>query len=138
MARMPIFGHMFCGHNSTISGSIGLKFCMGVQQTIIYRLVMRNLSYDAYFSVLIFWATFGRKMGVATTCTPNPNQKDGQLGGPFGPTTVSKSCFRNFQGCTPPSLINSQTNYNSFLLLAWPFDILKMEGGKVVTGVCLT
>ena len=40
---------------------------MCTQETIIYRLVMGNLSYDAYFSFLIFWATFGRKMGMATT-----------------------------------------------------------------------
>ena len=33
---------------------IGLKILMGVQETIIYRLMMRNLSYDAYFSDLIF------------------------------------------------------------------------------------
>ena len=40
---------------------------MRVQETIIYRLMMRNLSYDACFSFLIFWDTFGGKMGVATT-----------------------------------------------------------------------
>ena len=46
---------------------------MGVQETIIYRLVMRNLilSNDAYFPFLIFWATFGGKMGVANMCAPN-------------------------------------------------------------------
>ena len=32
---------------------------------------MKNLSYDAYFSVLFFWATYGGKMGVATTHAPN-------------------------------------------------------------------
>ena len=40
---------------------------MGTQETIIYRLVVRNPGYDGYFSVLIFLATFGGKMGVATT-----------------------------------------------------------------------
>ena len=44
MARMPIFGHTFFGHNSAISGPIRLKFFMGVQETIIYVLVMSNLS----------------------------------------------------------------------------------------------
>ena len=33
---------------------------------IIYRLVMINSSFDAYFD---FWATFGGKMSVATRCT---------------------------------------------------------------------
>ena len=32
---------------------------------------MRNSSYDAYFSILIFTATFGVQMGVATTLAPN-------------------------------------------------------------------
>ena len=71
MAYMPIFGHTFFGHNSSISEPIGLKFLMGVQETIIYRLVMRNISYGAYFSFLIFLATFWEKMGVATILTPN-------------------------------------------------------------------
>ena len=50
-----------------IFGPIGLKILMGTQEAIIYRLVMRNLSYDAYISFLIFLATFGEKVGVATT-----------------------------------------------------------------------
>ena len=54
MARKPMFGHTFFGHNSAISGLIGLKIFKGVQETIIYWLVMRNLSYSAYFSFLIF------------------------------------------------------------------------------------
>ena len=45
MARMPIFEHTFISHNSVI----GLKYFMGVQETIIYRSMMRNLSYNAYF-----------------------------------------------------------------------------------------
>ena len=54
---------------------------MGTQETIIFRVVLRNPSYDAYFSVLGFLATFGGKMGVATMRTPNslgppnPNKK---------------------------------------------------------------
>ena len=47
-------------------GPIGLNFFMGAQETFISRLVLRNPSYDAYFSFLIFWATFGGKMDVAT------------------------------------------------------------------------
>ena len=61
------------GHNPAILNfsPIGLKFFMGTQETIIYRLVMRSSSYDAYFSFLIFWATFGGKMGVAIMRAPN-------------------------------------------------------------------
>ena len=36
---------------------------MGTQETIIYRLVVRNQSYDAYH----FWTNFGGKMGLAIT-----------------------------------------------------------------------
>ena len=54
-ARMLIFGHTFFGHNSAILRSWGLKFLMGAQETIIYRLVVRNPSYYAYFW---FLATF--------------------------------------------------------------------------------
>ena len=61
---MPIFGHTFFGHNSAIFGPIGQKIVMQTQENIIYP------SYDAYFSVLIFWATFGGKIGVATTHAP--------------------------------------------------------------------
>ena len=43
---------------------------MGIQEFIIHRLVMKNPSYDAYFSFLIFWVTFSGKMGVATTRDP--------------------------------------------------------------------
>ena len=42
---------------------------MGTQETIIYRLVMRNPSYDANFS--FSWVTFGGKMGVAATRPPS-------------------------------------------------------------------
>ena len=66
---MPIFGHTFFGQNSAICGLIEPEIFMGTQETIIYRLPVRNLSYDAYFWFLIFWATFGGKMGVATTRT---------------------------------------------------------------------
>ena len=49
MARMPIFGHTFFGHNSAIFGPIGLKIGMRTQETVIYRLVVKFFSYDAYF-----------------------------------------------------------------------------------------
>ena len=43
-----------------ITQPIGLKCFMGVKETIIYRLVMRSLSYDAHLSVFIFWRENGR------------------------------------------------------------------------------
>ena len=95
--HMPIFGHTFFGHKSAIFSRI--------QETIIYRLVLINPSYEANISFLIFWATFGGKMGVASvhhahplwSGASKPDQKVGPLGGPFGSTAILKSCFRNFQ-----------------------------------------
>ena len=54
---------------------------MEAQETIIDRLVTKNPSYDAYFLFFIFWATFGRKMGVVTMLALN-----GQ--GPSKPTKM--------------------------------------------------
>ena len=50
---------------------IGLEFCVGFQENIILRLVMRNLSCDAYLLFFILGPLFGKKMGVATTRAPN-------------------------------------------------------------------
>ena len=65
-----------------------------------------GIAYDAYFSVQIFWVTLGRKMGVAAMHAPNGpglrtrhDRQVGplQLGGPFGLTAISKSCFQNWE-----------------------------------------
>ena len=42
-----------------ITQSIELKIFLGTQEPIMYRLVVRNLRYVVYFSVLIFRTTFG-------------------------------------------------------------------------------
>ena len=67
-----------------------------------YYLSMRNPNYDAYFSFFDFrplltgtWAWSPR--APLLVWASKPNQKFGPLGGPFGPITISKSCFRNFQ-----------------------------------------
>ena len=44
---------------------IRLKFFMGTQETISYRLVMRNHSFGPYLPFSIFWALRSSKMGVA-------------------------------------------------------------------------
>ena len=86
---------------------------------------MRNLSYDAYFLVLIFWATFGGKMGVSqlnqsqqkvgtlggasgslmVNENSKPNQKVGTLGGAFGSlgqTLDFETMFSKLSGVNPP------------------------------------
>ena len=68
---MPIYGHTFFGHNAAILRQTVVKFFIGTRGTIIYRVVVINPSNDAYFSFLNFRATFGGKMGVATTRAPN-------------------------------------------------------------------
>ena len=49
-----------------LKNRLSLVIFMGTQETIIYRLVVINPSYDAYFSFLIFWVTFCDKLGVAS------------------------------------------------------------------------
>ena len=90
MARIPILGHTFFGYNSAISWLIGQKIFMGIP------------SYDAYFSVLIFWPLSAGKLAwppraLLMAWGLQIRQKVGPLGGTFGPTTISKSCNRNFQ-----------------------------------------
>ena len=65
--------------NLAISGPIGLIFFMGVRKIIIYRLVMKMLSNIAYFSFMIFWATFGGKKGVSTARAPNGLRLSNQI-----------------------------------------------------------
>ena len=80
MARMHIIGGI---RFLAILGPLAnwTEFFIGAQETIIYRLVIRNPSCDAYFSYFIFWATFCGKIGVAATCSlnglgpPNPTKK---------------------------------------------------------------
>ena len=85
---------------------IMLKFFMVTQETIIYRLVMRNHDFYSYL-----WQENGRarKMGVAATLAAKGmgkasrhDQKVGRLSGPFGPTTIVKSCYRNSRLEPPP------------------------------------
>ena len=82
---------------------------LGAQDTIIYRLVMRNPNHDDYFSVLIFWATFGGKMCVATTRAPNglwppnPTKKLAHWADLLGQPLSRKHVFEIFKG-EPPHL----------------------------------
>ena len=48
---MSIIKHTIFGHNSATLWPIGLKYVMGAQKIIIYRLVKRNVSFyvDAPF-----------------------------------------------------------------------------------------
>ena len=66
MAKKGLHAHIwvtFFVHNSAI---FGLTFYMGAQETIIYRFVMMNPSFDTYFLFLGHFCICG-KMGVATT-----------------------------------------------------------------------
>ena len=47
--------HIWPSYGQKMAHMPRLKLLMGTQETIIYRLVVRNPSYNAYFVVLIFW-----------------------------------------------------------------------------------
>ena len=71
--RKPIFGHTFFGHNSAIFGLIGLRIFMGTPETINYRLMTINSSYDTYISFLIFWGiqTWPKSWPIGWTFSAN-------------------------------------------------------------------
>ena len=59
------------GAHAHILAYIRAENFMGTQETIIYRLVMINSSYDAHFRFRFFGLLFAGKMGVATMRAPN-------------------------------------------------------------------
>ena len=72
-ANMPIFGHTCFGHfwaNCAENFWWELRRLLSTEYRLV-PLVKIIPTSDAYVSFLIFWATFGRKMGVATTSAPN-------------------------------------------------------------------
>ena len=81
-ARMSIFDISIWAY---VFWPIGLKVFNGSQENIIYRLVMRNPSYYAYFSFLVFWPLLAGKCEMCVKCHRNV----GPLGGSFGPTAIS-------------------------------------------------
>ena len=65
MARMPIFGHTFFGHNSA---NWAKKFYGSSGD---HHLSIGDEKSKLQYLFFIFWATFGGKMGVAITRAPN-------------------------------------------------------------------
>ena len=72
---------------------------MVTHETIIYRLVMKNNDFDAFFEKSYFWRENGRGRhgGAKWSGASRPDQKVGPLGGTFGPTIISKTRFQKFQ-----------------------------------------
>ena len=89
-----IYGHTFFGHNLAIFCLIGLIFLV-TQETIIYRLVMRNHDFNAFLEKFIFlWENGrGRHRDSKGSGASSPDQKFGPLGKLFGSTAISKTCF---------------------------------------------
>ena len=65
--KCPHLGISFSGHNSAIFVPIGRTFFMDAKETKLHIDEKSNL---CLFFNSEFWATIGRKMSVATTCTP--------------------------------------------------------------------
>ena len=110
-ANYSIYGHTFFGHNSAIFGPIGLKFFMGTQGTIIYRLLLRNQCFGLYLPISIFWVLFGGKMGVAATPAPlglgpqNPTKKLAHVGVLLG-QLLSQNKVSKIYRLGPPLIIH--------------------------------
>ena len=62
MARMPMFGHTLSGH----FWANRVENFMGPQESIIYWLAEKNMSYDAYLSFLILWGHLIGKVMVTS------------------------------------------------------------------------
>ena len=95
MARIPILGHTFFGYNSAISWLIGQKIFMGIP------------SYDAYFSVLIFWPLSAGKLAwpprallMAWGLQTQP--KSWPTGRTFWDNCYLEIMFAKFSGVNPP------------------------------------
>ena len=107
-ANYSIYGHTFFGHNSAIFGPIGLKFFMGTQGTIIYRLLLRNQCFGLYLPISIFWVLFGGKMGVAATLAPlglgpqNPTKKLAHVGVLLGQLLSQNKVSKIYRLGPPP------------------------------------
>ena len=99
MARMPILGHTFFG---LYLAMFGLKIFMGTQKTIIYQIdMMLIFSFDFFGPFLAGNWLFhhARPLWIGAS---KSDQKGGQLGGPFGSTTISNSCFFGIFRGEPP------------------------------------
>ena len=106
--RMPIYGHTFFGYISANFRPIKLKFHMATQESIIYRLMMRNQRKDLLFKnskfLVLIWPQKGRGPTLCHKGDRNsgPNQKVCQWYGPSRSHIISKSCFQKFSTWTPP------------------------------------
>ena len=69
---------------------------MVTQESIIYRLVMRNHDFDAFLKKSYLLRENGRgcHCGAKGIGAPGSNQRVGPLVGPYGSTTISKTCFQ--------------------------------------------
>ena len=98
---------------------------METQVNISYRLVVRNPSYDAYFSVLIFLATFGKRMGMDTTRAPNglrppnPTKMLAHWVYLLGQLLSRNYVFEIFRG---EPLLKSHTNFDNSVLFLYFSD----------------
>ena len=65
---------------------------MVTQETIIYRLVVRNHDFDVFFEKTLLWQENdgGRHSGANRSAASRLDQKVGPMGGPFGSTVISK------------------------------------------------
>ena len=92
---------------------------MGTQETIIYRLVLRNPSFGPYLLFSIFWALMGPKKGRGPTDTPrglgpqNPTKKLTHLVDLLG-HLLSRNHVSNFSDLGPPLISYTRNNRSEY------------------------
>ena len=101
-------------------------FFLVIQETIIYRLVMRNRDFDAFLENILFWRENGRgrRHGTKGSGASRPDQRVGQMGQPFGSTVNSKTSFKNF-GPEVGTWIADKINYSNNYRWNWLYLFIK-------------
>ena len=136
----PYLGIRFFGHNSVIFGlwaNLAVYF-VEAHDAIIYRLVIKNSSYNTYFLILICWALLAGKWAWPTSAPDKcanglgppksePNRKVGPLGGPFRSTVTLNHVFKSCRPEHPPLALKRKFDseimyfWNCFIIL-WSYN----------------
>ena len=101
----PHLGIRFLAIAQPFLGQLGRKFLWELRRLLSINRWWQ-IQVMILFFILDFWSNLWQENGCGhhKSGASKPKQKVGPLGGPFGPTAISKSYFRNFQAWTPSLL----------------------------------
>ena len=104
---MATFGQTFFGHNSLIFwADWELRKLLSVDSWWEIQIMMLIFRFR-FFGPILVGKWQWRPHAPLIVCGLQTRPKSSPTGGTFGPTTISKSCFRYFQGWTTPPPLKS-------------------------------